>query len=122
VKPVIKPGCLCLVRLDNPVKLSDHPPHSGDTVTAVRYLGTHKMLSGDTLGITPAAWVVTNAEIEAFLQSNGGGYIGVSASYLIPISDPDSINSSELWDKLPNEPEQVVSDLRKALRQSASKV
>jgi len=123
VKPVIKPGCLCLVK--NLPKRGPFtcPPEAGDVVTAVRYLGTKYGTSPQGYRyVTGEAWEVTNQEIENYLKHSGTVMVGVSAACLVPISDPDSINSSELWDKLPNEPEQVVSDLRKALSQTASKV
>ena len=123
MKPAIKPGCLCLVKNLSRRGPFTCPPNAGDIVTAVRYLGTRRGITPQGYRyVTEGAWEITNQEIENYLKHSGTVMVGVSAACLIPISDPDSINSGELWDKLPNEPEQVVSDIRKALSKPASKV
>jgi hypothetical protein len=90
MKPTIKPGCLCLVKNLNARGPFECPPNAGDIVTAVRYLGTKQGTTPQGFQyITVDAWEVTNQEIEDYLKHNNKTLVGVRATSLVPISDPD---------------------------------
>jgi len=81
----IKPGCLCIVLPGSKEIANVVAP--GDIVTAVEYKGTVRSLSGKLI---LRVWEITNSRIAADLAYTPGSWIGCSADYLQPISDPDT--------------------------------
>lgn len=93
----IKPGCLCFVL--SGAKSIPGVVEPGDIVEAVEYRGTVRALTGRPI---LRVWKITNARIEADVAKCPGEWIGCSADYLQPISDPDTALGISLETETPN--------------------